>query len=747
MGRTLATMVWLLCASAGALFADDAAMLAGARTMKIPHVRRAPTLQDYLEGKPREAELALSEFRQREPGDGVPVSQPTVAYLSYDDKQLYAVFVCKDDPSKVRAHLAKRDNTGADDGVGIVLDTFHDLRRAYFFWTNPLGVQNDAILAEGQSDDYTFDAVWHSEGRLTEGGYIVYMAIPFRSLRFTRRPVQEWGIVLARFIRRNNEASFMPYLTRRISGTIPQAATLQGIENVSPGRNMQFIPYVFAARARTLDSATPAINRENEFRGGVDGKLVLHDSLSLDVTVNPDFSQVESDEPQVTVNQRYEVYYPERRPFFIENSDFFKTPETLFFSRRIVDPEFGSRLTGSVGRWKVGALAMDDRAAGSLAGFAESDPRYHDRAMVGVARVRREFRQQSSLGVLFTSRDFAGSYNRVYALDTRLVLNKQWTATAQAISTNTEYLDGTHTSGPAYLARIDYSSRNLSYYSSYTDRSPSFHTDLGFATRTDIRWLVHYLSYTRRPKKSKLLSYNFNASGLTNWNRAGQIQDWNLQPQVQFEFPGQTYVGGGFTRAYELYQGIGFDEHWIIGSARTQWLKWASLYAAYYRGQGVNYYPAAGYLPFPALDESASGGFGLRPWPQLQVSQTYLWYHLGTLADAPPPGWSGGVSIFNNHIARTTVNWQLDRRLSLRFIADYNALLSNPALVNSSNPKKFTGDVLFTYTVNPWTAVYVGYTDTYENLSIQQGQLVRTSSPTVPSGRQVFVKLSYLLRF
>ncbi|MFB3813267.1 MAG: DUF5916 domain-containing protein [Terriglobales bacterium] len=745
-GKALA-MVCLLFGAAGMLSASDAVVALSERRMRIPRVQKAPVLQDFLDRIPREAELAVSDFRQREPGDGVPISQTTTVYLSYDDKNLYAVFVCKDDPLLVRANLTRRDNPGGEDGVAIILDTFHDHRRGYMFWANPLGIQSDSIIAEDQADDYTFDAVWHSDGRLTDDGYIVWMAIPFRSLRFARRPVQEWGILLMRSITRNNESAFAPYLTRRIRGTLQQAATLEGVENVTPGRNVQFIPYVFAARARTLDPNAPAVRNENDFRGGVDAKFVLHNALSLDVTVNPDFSQVESDEPQVTINRRYEVYFPERRPFFIENSDFFKTPETLFFSRRIADPEFGTRLTGSIGRWKIGALAMDDRAAGLMAGLPETDPRRDERAVVGVARVRREFLNQSSIGLLFTSRDFAGSFNRLFAIDTRLALGKHWTITGQAIGSNTEYLDGTTASGPEYSARVDYSSRTFSYYTSFLDRSPNFHTDLGFVTRTDMRKVANYVAYTWRPKRNGfLLSYRMSGYTMANWDHAGTTQDWVFEPEMQVEFPRQTYVGMDIDHRYERYAGIGFREHWTGVWAETSWLKWLTLSLSGYRGQGVNYYPAEGMAPFPVRDEWVSASFILRPKSNVNLSQSYLWYHDATLDDSAP-GISGDQNVFTNHIARTKVNWQFSRRLSVRTIVDYNAVLANTSLIYLANAKRLTGDVLVKYMVNPWTAVYVGYSDLYENLSLREGRMVRTKSPTVPTGRQVFVKLSYLLQF
>jgi Domain of unknown function (DUF5916) len=281
--------------------------------ISIPRVTEAPKLEDYLNGAAHPGALKITDFRQREPGDGTPVSEPTTAYLSYDDDNLYVVFVCKDEPGAARGHLTKREAVGSDDIVGILLDTFHDRQRAYEFFVNPLGIQMDAIATEGQNDDFSFDTPWHSEGRMTDDGYVAWMAIPFKSLRFSNAPSQTWGIALLRAVSRKNEISFWPYITHQVQGFAQQMATLEGLEQISPGRNIQLTPYGFAARSQFLDQQTPAFRTNTDARAGLDAKMVTKDGFTLDVTVNPDFSQVESDEPQVTLNQRFEVFFPEKR--------------------------------------------------------------------------------------------------------------------------------------------------------------------------------------------------------------------------------------------------------------------------------------------------------------------------------------------------------------------------------------------------------------------------------------------------
>ncbi len=721
----------------GAVFAE------GIPTLKIPKVTKAPTMEQFLKGEPREAEYHVTGFLQREPGDGVPASQPTDAYISYDDKNLYIVFICKDDPGKVRAHLGKREQFDGDDIVGVLLDTLHDHQRGYGFFANPLGVQGDAIEAEQSNDDWSYDTLWYSDGRITSDGYVVWMAIPFRSLRFRQGPLQEWGIFLMRMITRSNEADFYPRFTRQQTTFLTQAGHVQGIENVSPGRNMQFIPYGFLAHSRSLDTNVPQFRTDNTVRGGFDSKVVLRDALTLDFTVNPDFSQIESDEPQVTVNQRYEVYFPERRPFFIENSDFFKTPEDLFFTRRIADPEFGSRLTGSIGRWKVAGLMMDDRAAGHF--LPLSDSRREDRALIGIARVRREFGKQHSIGALFTNQSFAGTYNRVAGGDMRLFFGRNWTITGQAVHSMTRGLDNVELSGPLLYARAAYNSRAWDVATYYSDRSPDFRAPLGYITRVDIRKIGQEIMRSWHPEKHGIQAFRLVQNGFVDWDYQGTLQDWESESEFELEMSRQTELMIGRTFGYERFMNVGFPKHHTFLRAETAPWRWLSFSAEHVWGRSINYEPATGLIPFPVSFRTAEFSVTVKPKSQLQITTRYLWEG----DDQHPMLRTIGTphSVYNNHIVRMKVNYQFTKRLSLRGIMDYNAVLPNEALIARDRSKRLTGDVLATYMVNPWTAVYVGYTDQYDNLAFDNAGLHRTPSATTSTGRQFFAKVSYLFRF
>ena len=748
--KTTVLSVLFLCLSAAAA-AQTTTPAQTPASLVIPRVATPPLLADYLDGVPRGEEVAVTTFVQREPGDGIPASQQTEAYLSYDDTHLYVIFVARDtEPGKIRASLTRREGFDNDDFVGIMLDTFHDRRRAYLFIVNPLGVQRDGVTAE-REDDLSFDTVWESEGRLTPFGYVVRMAIPFRSLRFPSADAQTWGIALAREIPRGNETSFWPYITRRIARPEPQMAVATGISGISPGRNMQVIPYGAFTGARFLDPggvAAPSFVRENTWRAGIDGKFVVKDAFTFDVTLNPDFSQIESDEPQVTINQRFEVFFEEKRPFFIENASYFQTPINLFFSRRIADPLAGLRVTGKARGWSTAALVIDDRAPGEQ--IEAQDPLHPDsgaRAGIGVVRVQRDLPRESTIGALATVRDFASSQSRVLAVDGRWKLSDTWVLSGQAAFS--EFSDtGEDQTGQAYSLLFDRTGRNWGAFINYEQFSPDFRAPLGFVPRTDTRRLHPFVRYTWFPTNGPIISIRPEISGGLNWDFDGTLQDRESNVELQLDLKGQTEIEFGYGRSMERFGGTEFQKHEMNAEVSTAWLKWLEMSAQIAAGREINFFPSAGRAPFLADATEAEVDVTLKPLPQLRASQTYLYTRLG--ARDGVPGAAPGDVIVSNHIWRSRASYQFTRSLSLRAIVDYNAVLPDQLLIDLERDKTFSADILATYLVNPWTAFYIGYTDGYGNVEIDplfRDRLRRTTSVFNSTGRQVFVKMSYLLRF
>jgi hypothetical protein len=483
----------------------------------------------------------------------------------------------------------------------------------------------------------------------------------------------------------------------------------------------------------------------------MDVKAVFHDSLTLDATVNPDFSQVESDDPQVTVNQRYEVQFPEKRPFFLENNGYFSTPETLFFSRRIVDPEFGARLTGKLGRWNIGLLTADDRAAG--AGLEESDPDRGGRASILVLRVQREFSKQSNIGALFTDREFAGSFNRVGSLDARFKLNSNWIVAGQTIASQTRALDGAHWGGAAYNLNLHGQNRKYTYDLTYVDRGEGFHAELGFVPRVNIRQLSQRIERRFHPESRILLSYGPQLFVSGDIDHRNVQQDWTVSPGFNFEMARSTYFNFSYTQRFERFNDINFRRDSTEFGGRSEYFKRISFDWGYSRGTRINYSAPAGVRPFLADGSEWQAHLTFRPSSRLKLETIYYLTRLRLRPDAfagiPRTPDGRPAAVFVNHLARTRLNYQFTRALSLRLIADYNGMLENPSLVSLERQKRITGDALLTYLIHPGTAVYAGYTDRLENQTIFAGAppfVGRTAFPSITTGRQLFLKVSYLVR-
>jgi hypothetical protein len=723
-------------------FADEA-------PLRIPRVSRPPKLSDFIDGTPREAEAVVTDFKQTDPHDGAPVSQPTTAYLSFDSKNLYVGWICKDDPAKIRARVAPRKQIDTDDRVTINIDTFQDHKHAYWFDVNPYGIQFDGRVTDGIGDDPSWEGIWYSEGRITADGYVVLETIPFRTLRFSPGPRQVWNICLGRMIQRNNEVANWPFIShQRGPQYVGQFAPIEIDADISAGRNIQLIPYGLYSRDNYLDT-TNGFQLQSEHHLGLDAKAVIDDALTLDVAVNPDFSEIGSDDPKVQVNQRYEVVYPERRPFFLENASVFSMPEQLFFSRRIVNPQFGVKLTGSMDRWNLGALVADDRAPGKV--LAQGQTGHGDRAIDAVFRAEREFNHQSHIGLFLSNTSFDATSNRVGSIDLRYLFARNWTVAGQATATQTRTSPSESEAGPGYLLHLSKFDAHNSFWSTYTDRSPGMTATLGYLNRTDIRYWETYYGYRWKPPSNHtLLAYGPGMDVEVIYDHEHRLENWYAAPSFYVTLPRLTTLGVTHGEAYELYSGIGFRERYTNLTIGTSWYKWLQLGANYTRGTAPNYYPATGVAPFLANTNNASATLTLWPQKRLRLDEIYYYTRLATDSDWLPSSSLPSGDIFTNHLMRSKINYQFTRDYSFNAIFDYNSLLPNNNLVASSYAKQADTTLLFTYLPHPGTAFYLGYADTFQNLDYQAAPTPTytiTSLPGTSTDRQVFVKFSYLLRF
>lgn len=728
--------------------------------LRIPRIDRAPRLEEFLNmQQPPQwiGKLAVVKgFIQRLPDDGQPATEATDAYLGYDSKALHIVFVAHDsEPKQIRARLDHRESISKDeDQVGIYLDTFLDQRRAYSFSCNPLGVQYDAIYSQdSDTDDQGFDTVWTSNGRLTPGGYVLTMTIPFKSLRFPHENSQIWNVALWRYIGRRSEGSWWPRVSSQYRGVLNQTAPANGIEGISPGHNLQLIPYTSTSAYHSVDSRDPSKpfydNKTAKVITGLDAKAVFHDSMVLDMTLKPDFRQVESDEPQTTTNQLYALYYPEKRPFFTENANYFEAPmvsgQHLLYTRTIVDPDFGARLTGRQGRYSIGALVADDRSPGES--VPDSDLNAGKKAYFSIFRVTRDLPAHSNVGMGFGERRFAGSYSRAVNIDTTFNIGKTWTGSILAGYDWNRSIDGQVTSGgdlDTYLTRV---SRGFNYIGYFLNRAPGFQPAMAYYNHSNWREIGQTFAYQFWPKNPWITRIWTEVYGARNWHYNGDLNWEGVKPMVKVDVKHNTTFTGYVWRWRDAFGTQDFSslDHLIklpivnaYGfSVKSTQARFMTFLLSTEWGTRSNVNLPAGQPPVPTKYRQAEADLSILTSYGFTLQNTYLFDHNADPGD--------GHSVYDSHIIRSNLNWQLNRQLSVRFIGQYNAVLANPLLTSTATARGFNADFLITYLVHPGTAFYVGYNS---NLS-KPGPTGLTSDPNhfVNDSRQLFVKVSYLWRF
>jgi len=738
---------------------------------KVPLIGERLRLSDFAGMEPR-AELKakllkIAGFIQNTPRDGQPATEATEVWLGYTKSDLYFVFICHDrHPGEIRGHLARRENVGNDDNVSVLLDPFQDHRRGILFTVNPAGVQADAAWSESSGQDYSYDQVWDSEGQVTRDGWMALFAIPFRSLRF-RPNGSDWGVVFMRNFPRNSETDFWPRVAANVSGVLSQEGTLKGIAGVTGSHNVQIDPYALAQNERTLETVDPLnpywSSRHIEATAGGEAKAILKDSIIFDATINPDFSDVESDQPQFTVNQRYPVYFPELRPFFLENANYFATPINLVYTRNIVHPEYGGRVTGKIGRTNLGLFATDDREPGQT--VARGDPLYQKRATFAVGRITEDLGKGSSIGAIYTDEEVGQGWNRIGGIDFTARMTNKWTALGQWVESSTKgTVDSgappTYAAGPAANFQVQRSGHAFNLYSTYQDFSTGFQTQLGFIQSSNFRNGQTHATYQWFPKHSKLQSFGLETNQNIAFDHFGNrvfhylsFDPFWLLPRniVIAPIGGQNSDTVGPQNGYLLTQNRNFTEN--LGGIAARGAPWPQLNFSVnaFRSGNVNYNPVAGGVPSLMNQETAQVLFTLQPLRQLTADNTYLLDRDHSVAD--------GALVYESQVFRTKVNYQFTRALSARVIAEYDSTLANPAETSLLRTKQVGTQALFTWLPHPGTAVYIGYNNDLQNLdralcnrlpggACDPNNTVAPRSPQfLNDGRQIFVKASYLFRF
>lgn len=572
----------------------------------MPKFDKAPVIDGQLDDEIWKHAAVLKDFYQVQPGDNIAPSRRTEVMLGYDSKFLYLAFHCYDEPDKVRATIPKRDQIWNDDYVGILFDTFNDHRKAYEFDFNPLGVQADGIWTDGQGEDFNPDVVMESKGTLTTDGYTIEVAIPFKSLRYVAGKDKPWGVHFWRRIKRfNNELDMWMPLNRDISSWLAQEGHLSGFEGVSTERTFELIPSLtLSETGKRKGTLSPAqlntgaldpgrfVNGPIKFDPGLTGKYTITPNVTLDFAINPDFAQVEADQTVVLANQRFPIFFAEKRPFFLEGIDIFQTQILAVHTRAIIDPDIAFKLTGKVNRNTFGIMVASDNGPGNLSEsdreFISATPgfilgtnnpsagarqsvldaqsslaRILDRnSRVGVLRLKHDLgKSDSFIGLLATSYNFIDQYNHLGGIDARFRVDKQTTFSFQALGTmsrhNYFFPDEGRTfdrkkNGFIYATDYNKNGRHFGYDYSAVGRTRFYRSDVGFNRRVNTNNHNLFVRYNSEPKpKAKLISWRVYDDLSTNFDWQGRSQIFNNEMQIQFSFPRQSFLGIGNDKGYE----------------------------------------------------------------------------------------------------------------------------------------------------------------------------------------------------
>ncbi|MDQ3917480.1 MAG: DUF5916 domain-containing protein [Acidobacteriota bacterium] len=609
--------------------------------VRITRFDKPPVIDGKLDDEVWKTAAVFKDFIQWRPGELQAPSEPTEALMGYDSKFIYIAFRAHDEPGKVRATVPRRDQVFDDDWVGVWLDTFNDGRRAYELIFNPLGVQADAMFTEGVSEDFSVDIVMESKGVVTNDGFTVEIAIPFKSLRYVAGKDKLWGVQFMRTIKRfNNEQSTWSPIARDNSSLLGQSGHITGLEGVSTERTLELIPsltiseqgervpVLTAGQIAGLNAAgvrVPAdqgrfLNKPAGFDPGLTAKFGLSPTMTLDFTLNPDFAQVEADQTVVTANQRFPIFFEEKRPFFLEGKEIFETIISAVHTRTIVDPDYAFKFTGKQGKNTFGLMLASDNAPGNLNDQQrdfirdlrnpEADrlalTKILDRnATVGVLRLKRDFGKENNVGFLATSYDFVDQHNQVAGFDSRYRFNKTTTFTGQVLGSVSNrpffFPDEGVTAhrrehGLAYAYDLNMSKHNFGYEYQGVGRSNFFRADVGFNRRFNTNNQNFFIRYNTTEKpKAKIVNWRIYNDLDFNFDWRGRGQHLNDETQFMVNMHKQTNIGVGYDRGFERV----FESD--FGATREGF---ARLNAANATLRGLSAPPCLTFTNDPALDPS-----------------------------------------------------------------------------------------------------------------------------------------------
>lgn len=695
----------------------------------------------------------LTGFSQYAPLDDRAAGDSTEVLVWYSARAIHFGFRAYAAPGTVRASLGDRDKSYTDDYVGIFLATLGNRRQAVVFASNPLGVQGDGIVVEGASTsgggfggapvgreptDISPDFVFESKGRLTDYGYEVELRIPFKSIQFENGPNQRWGFNALRKIQSSGEEHSWAPARRNATSYLAQFGHLQNLKNLDRGLLLDVTPIV-TARADGSRASTTAPWRYDAGNPRIGGNVRwgITSNLTLNGTVRPDFAEVESDAGQLVTDPRLTLFFPEKRPFFLDGAEQFSTPGGLIYTRRIASPEGATKVTGTLGGASVAALVAVDAKSTSLG--ADKHPAF------AWLRLQRTLGRESRVGLVYTGREDGQFGNHVTGADARVVLSKSLSVQGLAAVSHTSDPTRTRT-GPLFQLLGVRTGRRFNARYSFKSIANDFYTASGFLSRdsvvnTNIDHGVTFYGPAGAFLQSTSVDLVYDATWRAmDFTRRGDALEKKLHFNTNYTLRGGWRAGASVLResfgfdpdlysryAVERRTGTRVDTVKFVGTPRLPNLDYVlsltspnfkriSYNALFIWGRDENFFEWAsadiGYL---------SAGLTWRPTPQLRVAQTYGMQSYRRRTD--------GTLVGLSRIPRLKVEYQLSRAALLRAVAEYDAektdalrddsRTNDPILVRNgrgvyvkrlaSRSNTVRPEFLFSYTPVPGTVLFAGY--------------------------------------
>lgn len=722
----------------------DSSITSEQKTFRIPKVNSHIEVDAHLDEYIWNEAVKIDANIEVTPGENIPAPVKTEVLMAHDEENIYVAFIAYDpEPWNIRAHLCDRDKIFDDDWILILFDTFNDQRRTYDFFCNPLGIQADEIESTtGGGGEW--DAIWHSNGRITEDGYIVEMVIPFSSFGFPRADGDQiWGFDAVRSYPRNVRHHIGSFPRDRNNNCyMCQSHKLIGFNGATPGRNIEFDP-TFAtvfSQERENEYDGPFVEGTKNIEPGLTTRWGVTPNMTLNTTLNPDFSNIEADIVQLDINNQFAIWYPEKRPFFMESADLFTTPIDVVHTRTLAAPDWGVRLTGKEGRNAVGFYTVQDELTNYLfPGVEGSDSDSYEKKSYGtVFRYRRDILKSSNIGMILTDREGENYYNRLAGIDMvykftpkdyfQVHLLESKTAYPDSVVINSEQPNGEF-SGSAYQVYYSHNTKSFNVYTLHKEIDEDFRADLGFVTQAGYKYTETGGTYRwRRDPGSWFTWLSIYGSHDYKRDQRGELIHRAWTSRFNYEGPMRSHINIYGEYGRDRYDGEEFRANYVNGCTGLWVLP--SLYAHVwmYYGDQIDYantQPGTRYTIEPLIETS----LGLHLKLELEHIFERLFVDEGRLYTA--------------NISRIKLIYQFNKRMFLRGIIQYKDYRRAVHLYKDEDDdvepetKKFFNQVLFSYKINPQTVFFLGYSDDY------YGDVARS---IIQTNRTIFAKVGYAYR-